>query len=224
MAKVGEVVSIFRSLIKEHSDDSAFEDQELYHILSSARALLFKRKADSFKVISAWEFQTFCIPLEKAFSHDCGCVTVGCKVLRSKYRIPRALTSRNKDLIRFSTLDHTEIPIMKERDIKTFIYDDVMKKSPFGVLIDRYIVIFNTDNRWRGILTSAIWEDLSEWDGIQLCDVDGGEADCFNFFDSEFSIDPDLMYPMYEMGLRMMNIPLRLQEDETNDTSNVIRI
>jgi len=222
MAKVGEIISSLRILIREHSDDSGFSDAHLYHIAASARTLLFKRKVDRFKKISDWEWQTFCIALVKDKSHNCDCVTVGCDVLKSEFDLPRVMTSRNKDLIRVTTLGGKEIPLVPERDQLTLVYDPVMKYETTASIISRRLVIWN-NLRLKAIQVAGLWEDISEWDGIQLCDKDGDPGDCFDFYNSEFSIDGDLLYPMYQLCLDLLKIPLTLREDITNDTSNVIR-
>jgi hypothetical protein len=222
MAKVGEEISIFRTLVKEVADDSIYTDQFIYHILSSARALLFKRKTDSFKKISDWEYQQFCVPLEEDLSHNCGCIKVGCTVFRGKNKLPRVLNSRNKDLLRITTLDYKEIPIVSERQIITSDYDDAFKGKMLATITDRYPIIWNTD-RLKAVLITGVWEDISEWVDKSLCDLEGNELECFDFMDTEFSIDSDLRYGMYQLSLELMRLPLALKEDITSDNSNVIR-
>ena len=217
-----ELIATIRGLIREVSDDTAFTDQYLYRIASSARNLLFIRKLNKFKHTSEWEWRYFCVPLEKAMSHDCDCIKVGCTVLKTKYTIPRALNSRNKDMIKIRTLGNIEIPIVPDRSIETFMLDPIMSKNPMASIVNRRIIVWN-NLKFKAINVGAIWEDISQWDGKDLCDSEGEITDCFDFYNEEFVLDPEFEYDVYRMVANVLNLPLQLVEDNTNDASNVIK-
>jgi hypothetical protein len=223
MASNAEIIATFRTLIKEHTDDNLYTDAYLFRILTSAKNLLYKRKLDKFKKLSEWEWTCFCIPLCIDKSHNCKCVKVGCNVLKTKFKLPRTLTSRNKDLIRITTLDNTEIPLIREREHLSNMLDPVMSKTVTASVIDGYLVIWNT-LKLKGVQVCGVWDDITQWDGIQLCDIAGNETECFDINSLPFNIDGEIEYPMYQMGLELMRITLQKPEDITNDASSTIRV
>lgn len=218
-----EAISVLRNLISATEDDTKFSDPYLFRILASARNLLFHRKLTRFKKMSEWQWQYFCIPLCIENSHDCNCVKVGCKVLKSVYEIPRVLTSRNSDQIRIRTLGGNLLPIVPERHQRHAVMDPLMSKEITATLQNRRLIVWNTLDL-KAIEVGGLWEDLSQWDGIQLCDKEGNLADCFDFYNGLFTIDSELEYPMYQMSLELLRVPLSVPEDMTNDDSNVIKV
>jgi hypothetical protein len=56
--------------------------------------------------------------LEKAKSHECGCILVGCDVLKTKYKLEDVLTTTNMTKIRVMTLDNTIIDEIDEWEFK----------------------------------------------------------------------------------------------------------
>ena len=75
MATIRDVTSTLRTLIKQHTDDSHYSDEFLYHLMTNARSLLIERDYNKNKKLSSWNQQTYCVKLEKTKAHDCDCVS-----------------------------------------------------------------------------------------------------------------------------------------------------
>ena len=95
--KISELVSTFRTLLKERTDDSPYTDQELYILLNSAANRLKTEVLDKKHKLGPKNYIRICAPLEKVEFADCGCIPseLQCKVLRSKFEIPASLVARS---------------------------------------------------------------------------------------------------------------------------------
>jgi len=224
MAKVKEYIAQIRSLIKQYSDDTAFSDIQLYKLVIDAIAIMNEREANKFTKISDWNYKTFCVELCQSVSHVCGCITVGCKVLKTIYEIPSPISGRNKDLIQVLTLDGRELPQVTEEEIQHRKYDPIFANKLMYSVVNQQLVIWNADVDHvvpRALQIRAVWEDISEWDGKELC-PNGNTTVCYDIYEEELSIDRKYHFMIYNEILRMLNIQIQLKEDITNDSSNKI--
>lgn len=211
--------------MNQMSDDSDYSSEFLYTILKDARALLLKRKADSFHKISEWDWQSYCVGLEFGKSHNCDCVDVGCDVLKSKDMMPRPIIGRNKELFKVQTLDGTLLPYADDQQVVYFKHDDFKKGKPAYMIDgDNKLVIWNNTDL-RAVVVRGVFNDPTEWEGIQLCDENGDTTGtCFSASDDEFPIDPNLNMAMYELALKMLGMKLQIPDDQTNDANDDIKV
>jgi len=230
---IPKIISLLRNRVKQFSDDSHFTDEQLY-----TEAVLKRNKFQSQRFRKHYNIAddlkaVFCTPMEIANSHDCDCVRVGCKVVKSKYQIPSTLTGRNREQIRVYTLDYKEIFKVSPQEQKTNQLDDVKAGEITYSILNRKIILWNTDIDVerdvfiKGILVEGVWEDETEWEGITLCDEDidlNSVENCFNLETTKFAIDADLLdYVIDEATSNLLNIPMRIVTDMTNDASDDIK-
>ena len=103
---IAKHIAVLRGLIRQYSEtETPFSDEYLYQIFNAAALRLIRQKLDRNMKLSAWNDKMFCIALEAATIHDCDCLP-SCTVLKSKYKIPKPMTTRNRDMIKVHTLDH----------------------------------------------------------------------------------------------------------------------
>jgi hypothetical protein len=224
METIAKHIGRLRNLINQQSDDSDMTDEYLYALLRDAKAILQKRKADSFHKLSEWDYQEYCIALCKDKAHNCDCIDVGCDVLKSKYPIPRPLIGRNREVISIKTLGGQTLSFASEEDVIQNKTDDFKKDKPaYWIDGDNKLVIWNT-LAWKAIRVRGIFNDPTEWSDIKFCNEDGEEqGPCYDITDSEFPIDPSLHVPMYEIVLKALSINLQTLDDQTNDATDDIK-
>lgn len=227
---ISTVISLLRNTIKKFTDDSIYEDEFLYNV-----ALLFRNKYTSqrFKKyynISEELMKDYCTPTEIANSHDCDCVEVGCKVVKTVYSIPSTLTGRYRDMFKVYTLDYKSIPRVTPDEQKSNQLDEITAGEISYSLLNRKVVLWNTnlDKPLKGIIISGIWEDETEWDGKTLCDYLSDEDttsydNCFNLEETKFAIDADLLSYVIQESIQHLGISLQLIQDNTNDANDDIK-
>lgn len=230
---ITKVISLLRNRIKQFSDDSTFTDEQLYTELVIKRNKFQSQRFRKYYNISDDLKTVFCTPMEVANSHDCDCVRIGCKVVKSKYQIPATLSGRNRDQIRVYTLDYKEIFRVTPQEQKTNQLDDVKSGEITYSLLNRHIIIWNTDidierNSYiKGILVEGVWEDETEWDGITICDESSDIKtidNCFDIETTKFAIDADLLdYVIDEATAVLTGTPLQIIQDNTNDANDDIK-
>lgn len=175
--------------------------------------------------MSEWDWAQFPVKLVKDKSHMIGCVTVGCDILRSEYKIPRALLSNIKSYIKVTTFDYTTINFGTEQTYQNNKYDDFKSNMISASIINGYLVIWN-NLKLKMVLVNGIWEDILDWASIPQCDPDGNFTNtaCFDILNSEFKMSETMKQAAYQMVLQMLGISFKLKEDITNDANSEIRI
>lgn len=218
---INQHISMVRLLMKiNDTDDTPFTDEAIYLLFNSVANKLNKDKYTKEYKVSDWNKSTFCIELEQAKSHNCECIAVGCDVLKTVYKIPKAIVKNNKDLIKFFTLDWTEIPIILEQEQETNQLDDMWKGKTTSSITNRKGMIWNNLDL-KAIQVQGVFEDITDWEGVQLCDSDGEKAECFSIDTIDYPLDGDLTYVAYKMMFDILRIPFSLPEDMSNDSSTM---
>lgn len=217
---INQHISNLRDLIKEYGDDSKYTDSRLYEMLTAAKAKLLKQK----RKISNFSWQTYCIGLEKVKAHDCDCIQAGCDVLRSKFKIPTPLEGRYSTLFRVMTLGDIVIPIRSETQFEIDKFDDI-KKGKRNYWIRNQHLILRNDLNLKALVVRGIWDDLTEWAEVDLCDDSGTTiGKCFDISNDDFGMDKDLAFDSYIMVVnKLFRLTLQLKSDINNDSNSEIR-
>lgn len=225
MNTINQYISDLRQLIKENGrDDNIYTDPFLYSLLNGARNMLIEQTFNKINHISEWEWQQFPVKLVKDKSHMIGCVTVGCDVLRSEYKLPRPLLTNLKSLVNVTTFDYHTIDFGTEQDVDLNKYNDFKSNRPVATIINDYLVIWN-NLTLKMVLVSGVWENIVQWADIPQCDGNGEyePTACFDIKSSPFKISETMKLPVYKLILDQLNISFKLNEDLTNDSNSEIR-
>ena len=221
MAAIPEHIYKLRTFIKQHTDDSIYSDELLYSLLKDGRNTLLERDNKKFTKDSEFHKQTICMPLEITTYHDCDCLPfeVKCKVLKSKFPLPKVLTGRNKELMRVLTVDgYSQIPFVLSTDLKNLKYTKTKAKGNKYGIINNYLTVFN-NLQLKLVLIEGIFEDPLELQNITFCDEEGNETQCYDLNTTDFPIKGSLDIPMYQLVLEMLKIPLQIKSDDTNNAN-----
>ena len=222
MAAIPEHIYKLRTFIKQHSDDSIYSDEFLYSLLKDARVTLLERENKKFTKDSEFHKQMICMPLVIDTYHDCDCLPfeVKCKILKSKFPLPKVLTGRNKELIRVLTVDgYNQIPFIQSTDLKNLKYSRTKGKGNKYGIVNNYLTIFN-NLQIKLVLIEGIFEDPLELQKITYCDEEGNETQCYDLNETDFPIKGSLNFPMYQICLDILKIPLQLKSDDTNNANS----
>lgn len=219
---VRQVISLLRSRVKEYSDDTLYTDEMLYDTLVSVRALLLHREQNkrSNEVFTNPFFrQAFCLELEKGLSHDCDCVKHGCTVLKSKYKLPTALAG----MVVVRTLGGNTIDIVDINRQKFISRHPMFSLKPTASIVNNKLIIWN-NLLYKAVVVEAIWEDPTDWIGIQLCDGENGPSDCYDDpLDMDFGITASYTTQLIQMALESVLQSYKIQSDLNNDSNPDIR-
>lgn len=225
MTTVNQYISDLRSFIKESGRNiDVYNDSFLYSLLTGARSALLAQQATNLNHVSEWNWQQFPLKLVPDKSHMIGCVTVGCDIMRSEYKIPRPISSNLKDLIDVYTFDYSTIILDSEQAYRNSKYDDVKKKQIMASIINGYLVVWNKP-MLKYVLVNGVWDNILDWTSIPQCDNDGNYTvdTCFDILNSEFKIDNKLKIATYQMVLDKLFPTLDRKKDITNDSNAEIR-
>lgn len=221
---IGQDISNIRKLIKKVQNDSLYEDQFLYSLLSICASKLQYQRIEKYKRINDFNWFTFCVRLEKVKSHDCDCVEIGCDVLKTVITIPRPMVARNELLLKVETLGDVLIPPKSPQIVKDDNLDDIKRGKPGWHIRNEKVIIWN-NLKYKAIQISGIWEDISKWQGKELCDLEGNViANCETVLDQSLPLDEHLRFDAYKMVLSLLRIPLSVMDDITVDNNPEIKI
>lgn len=208
------------------SDDSRISNRLIKHYLTITRQKLIKEKADKLNKLADRNWIPInCIALCEDTWHQCDCIPedLKCKVLRTKYRLPNPISTKNGELIAVRDLNGkelTKVDSIEEANVH-IKYSLTKKKDLFWTLFNGYIYIFNSPkNKLRAIYVEAVFEDVEGLENITLCNNEGEEtgALCYDPNINEFPIDGDLIDVMYQITkTRILETISRRTEDNENN-------
>lgn len=222
MTPIPEHIYKLRTLIKQYSDDSIYSDEFLYSLLKDSRNTLLEREVKKFTKDSEFHKSSGCMPLEVSTYHDCDCLPfeVKCKVLKSKFPIPKVLTGRNKELLKIMNLEGRQIiPFITSTDLRNLKYTKTKGKGTKYGIFNQHLIIFNT-LKLKAVLFEGIFEDPLELKNISFCNEEGIETQCYNLNTTDFPIKGSLNFSMYQICLDMLKIPLQIKSDDTNNANS----
>jgi len=207
-------------------DDNRFTNRLVHHFLLVVRSLLLKRKIDKNHFVAPENFQSICMPLIETTFHDCDCVpNLDCKILRSKYKLPKQLVGRTEGSVRVTYFDGNPIGLTtiasfsKNQYSRTSTFSGNEKDKVFGFLYDGYVWIVGTLSL-GGIMVHGLFENPDDVQDYSICDSDGNEDDnsvCYDPETDEFPIDAELVMPMYQETIRMLTVGNQFPEDNENN-------
>jgi len=211
---VGEHIATIRGIIRKYEDDSHFTNSFIYSLLNSAAATVNKRKADKGHKLSDWNVAYFTIGMEEGSTIGDDCLSEQCLKWKTKFKIPRPLMTRDRHLIDVRLIDGTKLDRVS-MDTELWELSPVLSKRTGYYIENEYIVLVGCRPRPKAIKVGGVWEDITDWSEIKLCDSSGNElgTTCYNIQDDEFPVDADYQMMMYDLVLQKLGMPLQSQED-----------
>lgn len=200
------------------SDDSRFSNALILHYMDVARLLLVKRKLDNRKFNNPANYQTLCIPLcEDTWYDCCNMPDLGCPILKSKFEIPKALTTRTSLYLKVMKASGEEIGYSDQVAYRERQYSVTKKGKPAWFISNNYLYVAGIENNFlAAVFAKAMFENPLEVEELQRCDSDEN-PDCTDPLDRDYPIDGELIDPMYKMVLQFLGISMKYPEDNINN-------
>lgn len=225
---IAKGISILRNIINQYSDDTSYTDEFLYELLAGARATLISREYNKFEKKSSFDISTFYMPMVVATSIDCECVRYGCKVLKSKFDIPRAILKRNKEAIQVYTLGGREIIPMTQLEYNSALLSPI-KQNELGWEIKNKKLLLWNGNPITGspkiIEIRMIPENIIELANIPKFDANcqlTGET-CFDPYILDLPMKQELELAAFQMCLELLNIKAKFPRDYENNATSKLK-
>jgi hypothetical protein len=215
--KIGELLSTVRVTIKEITDDSRYTNSYLCSIIVQARATILGNSIKGKSYISNWSSHTFCVELELVKAEDCDCVTdTICKVLRSKYKIPRPLIGRYRDAIQIKLLDGRLVGMIEQYQLKSDSLDPIKGQALRYSIINQYLYVWRSKTL-KCIYVDGIWENILDWQDIQ------SQEDCNDIYELESGIGHNEVTGIMQIIATLLQLPLTRKDDDSDDRNPEIR-
>jgi hypothetical protein len=220
---VGTHIDFIRRKIKEVSDDSYFQDEEIYKALIDARALVIERKLEKGKQYPEYMYQTICMLLCLDKYSDCNCVPAeyDCTVLKTINEIPTAFYNGYTTLVRITTLSGEEISENTEQQARLRKYRKTRKDNLYYILTNKRASIFNSpQNRLKVVKLRGLFVDPAGAAMAAGC-PDGGPH-CVDVLGTGFSTKPSDNIDIYDIAIKGLLMVKQLPEDVSNDAESVL--
>lgn len=228
---IGEIIQRVQNLYSKGtpSDDSRLSERHIYNKLLTVRSRLITQEMNRRRKISRWNYQTIpCVELIEVPQHECPCIPeIGCKILRSKHKIPKPLVSYSTHFISSVTsidgsVRYTETTFEAKKYKKGNKYT---KGNPDYYIKNGYIYITFRHGP-RIIAVTGLFEDPSEVAKFPTyCSEDSQEvsSDCGSILDGEFPVEADMLDAIVELSINeLVNMFSKLPEDLSNNSADSI--
>jgi hypothetical protein len=223
---IGEAIQRLQSMYSRgvQSKDSRLTSRHIYSALKTARSIVYRQRANSNQSISQWAYQTLpCVELISAPIHECPCVpTDGCKILRTKYKIPKFIQNISGVAIQSATtldggiyLDETKFESVKNNSGNKYT-----SKKPKRYFRNGYMYI-TINTKLKGITITGLFDDPIEAAQFpSICPCEDCNP-CKDIMELEFPIDMDLMDALLKIAREeLILIFKQMGEDRNADASD----
>lgn len=223
---VGEAIQRFQSQYSKgvQSRSSRLTSRHIYSCLKTGRSVVLRQRANKGQYISSYNYQVLpCVELVEAPIHECPCVpTSTCRILRTKYKIPKLISDLNKGLIQSVTaLDG--ILRFDEDKFENIKYSGDNKFTATKALFyirDGYMGIVNK-KALRGLTITGLFDDpITAWQFPSICPP-CEDCGCEDIMDLEFPIDGDLVNTMNQLAYNELIVLFKqMDEDKSGNASD----
>jgi hypothetical protein len=219
---IGEGIARVKALYNKGvaSDDAALSDRHIYAKLVSVRTLLAKREIDKKRQVSDWIVQTIgCLELIPVDDRECPCpVPPGCKVLRSKEKLPKPIQSFIGPELEFVTSLDGDVVYSKTNVVKRR-YKSGNKYTadvPDYMIKNEYLYLVKAGNLLKFVTVGGVFEDPLAVRLVEGC----SKEDCLDPYTVEFKIDQHLVDAMVQMASQeLIQIFKVMPGDEENNAT-----
>ena len=224
--KINEAISRLRVILKNGiaSAGNTLSSRFLYSILKTLRTKRIRQKLDSYFYLSPFYYSTIeCLPLELGKFNDCPCFTNDCFILRSKYKIPKIMSTRNKLAIKSVTNLNGMIISESTPTKEEYKKYTRTKKDELSYFIHNNYLFIKGSTTLKVISITAIFENPLDLASINACDPNGIQLDVciYDPTKEDFPIDEDLFDDVENMALeKLVKTMMKMPEDNENNAKN----
>lgn len=220
------VIDRTRERVRQTSDDSRYSDLYIYHSLLDVRNTIVERELNKRVMRSSFNYKPICMPLIESRDIPCDCIpeALGCIALKSKYPIPKPISSNYSDALIITSIDGSnEFAPKNAVSGKYSKYTRLANPPAYYLIYDDYLyIIGEKHNDLPAVLIQIIPEDPVSMDNITLCDKDGNELDdtCFDPTKDDFNVDGHLTGVIIKEVVQQLTQSIAMIEDTTNNSAS----
>lgn len=214
--KIIEVIHRIQNLYAKGNppNGSRLSRRQVYNKLVSVRSRLLTQELNKRRKISSWILDTLpCVELVESSPSECECVPkdIGCKLLRSKHKLPKPVVTYTKHYIESVKSVDGSI-VYSEKDDRSIKYTKAKKygaDKPCYYFSNGYL--YTTHFFGPRVLTvKGIFEDDVEVESFNSMSCLSSESSkkndsigkCKPFYENEFKLEDDLIDQVIELSFR----------------------
>lgn len=229
MTTIGEAIALVQEMYSKgvKSKDSRLPSRQIYAELLIGRGTILRQRNTKKQRASRWVLQVLsCVELIKALPHECPCVpTNGCKILRTKYKLPAPVTGLDDMLITSVTtldggitLDPITFENVKYNKGKKYTADKegYYIRNQYGFVVNRTELKATT---WNGLFDDPL--EVHRFPSIcGPCE----DCECLDIMDYEFPIDKDGLGAVVQLASNRLIIMFgqMKQDNEANANDDIM--
>ena len=230
MLTLNQMIGQVEEALNINSDDSNVSTRYLIDLINQARAFHLRNELNKFRTADDTIIQNLpCVELEitDATLIPGLSLPTGCKLLRSKKRIPDTVELHHTDgILSVGSVQFLQIPFsyVDFKRIPYISYTRFTRNVIYSFLLDGYMYFYSVGNNKYAMMETAmirgIFEDPTE--AAEFCDLEGKE--CFNY-DSPYPIQ-SWMYEALVKPQVLQQVALKMatpQDAENNANDDTAR-
>ena len=204
------------------SDDTRLSSRHIYNACLTVRSKLLYQQLSKKQKLSEFNYSILeCVELIEVPVANCPCVPFNCKVLRTRYPLPKPMTNFNTHVIefvmsgdykvRFSEVSRIEYEFSK--------HNKYTSNSPRYILENEYLFVYG-NNLPKMINIKLLLENPDEkYSFPNLCSSLGTLVDnCIAIEDLDFLIDAHLEEDLIQIvSKELIDKFIQIPQDKTND-------
>ena len=218
-----EAISRLRNLIKAVNDDAFITDRYIYSfLLKHSKAILNRKDVVSKLMLNESLFETIpyveLIEIDK-IEADCARIKTGCKIMRTKKKLPALMTGTDGPLIRVvSSIDGSDI----FQQCVAAVYVSMALSTTFKYNKTHYFWYKNGHLYFPNILWDAVSvEGMFEEVISGYCSTN--ENDCALAQDSILKLPDYLFAEVENLVFQDLSMLFKIPEDTADDSKNLLR-
>jgi len=158
--------------------------------------------------------------VEYADCPGCNLPQTGCKLYRSKIKIPRSIVVKHKDTYRVRSITGEILSRFTITNKQYASYSLANEESEGWFIVGEYLYYLSESPKLL-VLLELIPEDPEEVTNLDPCQDPTKDAPCILSSEETFPVDGDLVQPMYQMTLDIMLSTSNLARDDVNNSKAV---
>lgn len=227
--KLDKLVYDVRESVSQYQDDSLITDDYIIYLLGTFRSKILKNQLNNFQVIiNQLTQQTLCLELEEVPVFECG-IEFGCDtIIRTVRPIPLPLKSHlGLAITSVRTVDRLSVPMKAiQPEAASYHLSGRYNNSIYYFIGTDMRIYFISKNKMLNLLDcisiTGIFADpleLEDYSNCCGCD-DSEETQCYNIYESDYPVDPDLADDITRYVIEKLVNKLQNPTDSVNDATS----
>jgi hypothetical protein len=224
MLKIKEAIERIQSLYSKgvKSDDSRLSSRHIYSKLKTARSVLLSQKANKRQRLSDWCYHVLpCVEMVLVQPNQCPCeAPLGCKILRSKHKLPSIIKGHDGYLIKSINSLNLEkrYSLVELQEFKNISGNRYSKGDSSAFMCNDYLFL-STKKAGQILTVTACFEDM--YDVYTFPSSCSEESVCSSFQDQDFRVDLETFDTIEKMTVEiLLGVFNQSREDQTNDSKD----